>query len=101
ARTSVQPVDAGDVADRLGELAGAAPAGRVTDLGGPQILEGADLAHRYLTAFGRRRPVVPVPVPGKFGRSFRDGGHLAPEHADGLLGFDEFLRAAAVRSKLR
>lgn len=91
ARTSVQPVDAGDVADRLAELAAAGPAGRVADFGGPEVLDGVDLARRYLRAVGRRRPVLPVFVPGTIGRGYREGGHLAPDHTDGRLTFGRFL----------
>lgn len=93
ARTDVQPVDAGEVADRLTQLAGSAPAARVPDLGGPEVLDGVDLAHRYLATVGRRRPVLRVHVPGKTGRAYRDGGHLAPEHAAGRITFDQFLAA--------
>lgn len=91
ARTSVQPVDAGEVAARLTELVTAEAAGRVADLGGPEIRDGVDVARCYLRAFGRRRRVLPVRVPGKIGRAYRDGGHLAPAHADGHLTFDQFL----------
>jgi len=61
----VQPVDAGEVAARLGELALGEPSGRVADMAGPQILSFADLIRMYLEAVGRRpRPVVPVWTPG-------------------------------------
>lgn len=93
AGTSVQPVDAGEVADRLVQLAAAEPAGRVADLGGPEVLDGVDLARSYLRASGRHRPMVPVLVPGKTGRSYRAGMHLAPGHADGHITFEQFLAA--------
>ena len=61
----VQPVDSGEVAARLAELALSEPRGRVPDMAGPQILSFADLTRMYLTATGRRpRPVVPVWTPG-------------------------------------
>lgn len=101
ARTDVQPVDAGEVAVRLTELAGAPPAGRVPDLGGPEILDGVDLAHRYLTAVGRHRRVLGVRVPGKTGRAYRDGGHLAPEHADGRITFDQFVATRTATGRIR
>jgi uncharacterized protein YbjT (DUF2867 family) len=91
ARTSVQPVDAGEVADRLTELVAGGPARRVADFGGPEIRDSGDLARRYLRAFGRRRAVLSVPVPGKIGRALRDGGQLAPAHAAGQLTFDQFV----------
>ena len=61
----VQPVDSGEAAARLAELALGEPSGRVPDMAGPQILSFADLIRTYLRVTGRRpRPVVPVWVPG-------------------------------------
>jgi hypothetical protein len=72
ARTSFQATEASEVADRLVELATAGdPAGRVADLGGPEVRVGVDLAHRYLRATGRHRLVLPVPIPGRVGRGYR------------------------------
>lgn len=89
-----QPVDTGEVAVRLAELAGADPAGRVEDMGGPQIRTARDLAGATLRAYGRRRPVVPVRLPGKVFRGLREGRHLAPGQAVGRITFEEFLAAA-------
>ncbi|MEV0201056.1 NAD(P)H-binding protein [Nonomuraea sp. NPDC050691] len=90
---SFQPVDAGEVAARLAALAGAPPAGRVPDMGGPEVRSAADLARAYARSRSSRRPVVSVPMPGAGIRGFREGAHLAPEHADGRITFDEFLAA--------
>ncbi|MFD8109733.1 SDR family oxidoreductase [Streptomyces microflavus] len=91
AGVSVQPVDSGEVADRLAALALGAPAGRVPDLGGPEVREFTGLAGAYLRATGRRRRVVPVRLAGKTYAGFRGGGHLSPEHAVGTVTFEEFL----------
>jgi len=91
AGTSVQPVGAGDVAARLAELAQGAPAGRVPDLGGPEVLTCTDLARADLRARGRRRLVVGVRLPGKAARGYRQGGHLARDHADGRQTYGDFL----------
>ncbi|MFF7392828.1 SDR family oxidoreductase [Streptomyces scabiei] len=91
AGVSDQPVAVTEVADRLAELAGGAPAGRVDDLGGPEILTFPELARAYLTATGRRRPLLHVPLFGSAYRGFRDGGHLAPERAAGKGTFAEHL----------
>src|SRR5215469_10681349 len=45
AASSFQPVSAGEVAGRLACLAGQPPAGRVPDMGGPQVRSSGDLAH--------------------------------------------------------
>ncbi|MEV4184244.1 NAD(P)H-binding protein [Streptosporangium canum] len=90
---SFQPVDAGEVAARLAALAGAPPAGRVPDMGGPEVRPAADLARAYARSRSSRRPVVSVPMPGAGIRSYREGRHLTPEHADGRITFDQFLAA--------
>lgn len=91
AATSFQPVDAGEVAARLAELATGPPAGRVPDMGGPQVRSAADLARSYLRVSGRRRPVRPVRLPGRAAAALRRGDHLAPGHAEGRATFEDFL----------
>jgi uncharacterized protein YbjT (DUF2867 family) len=78
-----QPVDSGEVADRLAELALGEPSGRVPDIGGPDVLAFADLIRTYLAATGRRRrPVMPVWVPGI--RAIREGA-LVPQPTAGAI----------------
>ncbi|GHH92501.1 SDR family oxidoreductase [Streptomyces capillispiralis] len=91
ARVKDQPVEVTEVARRLADLARGGPAGRVDDLGGPEVRTFDSLARAYLKATGRRRAVVKVPLRGAAYRAFRDGGHLAPERAVGVTTFDEFL----------
>jgi uncharacterized protein YbjT (DUF2867 family) len=67
----LQPIDAGEVADRTAKLA--APAGRVPDVGGPEVRTFADLARSYFQAAGRRKRVVEEPVPGKIARPSATG----------------------------
>ncbi|MFF6786752.1 NAD(P)H-binding protein [Streptomyces sp. NPDC012510] len=86
-----QPIAAGEVADRLAELAAGAPAGRVEDMGGPEILPLPELARAYLAATGRRRPLLNVPLFGAAYRGFRAGGHLTPERAVGTRTFENHL----------
>jgi uncharacterized protein YbjT (DUF2867 family) len=86
-----QPVDAGEVADRLVELALGAPAGLVTDLAGPKVYAMSEVVRSYLTAVGRRRRIVQVPLPGQAARAVRSGANLAPERAAGRRTWEEFL----------
>jgi uncharacterized protein YbjT (DUF2867 family) len=86
-----QPVDVCDVGAPLAVLAQGEPAGRVPDIGGPEVVSVADLAHRYLAAVGRRRPVVSAPLPGRISRGYRTGGNLAPGRAVGTIPFDYYL----------
>jgi uncharacterized protein YbjT (DUF2867 family) len=88
-----QPIDVAEVAARLAELALAAgPARRVDDMGGPEVLTVEEMLRDYLDARDLRRPVrVPLPLPGKAGRGFRDGHHLTPGHAVGERTWRQFL----------
>lgn len=88
-----QPVEVTEVAGRLAELALGAPAGRVQDMGGPQVRSLESLARAYLTASGRRRAVVNVPMTGRAYRAFRADGHLTPGRAVGKGTFDQYLAA--------
>jgi uncharacterized protein YbjT (DUF2867 family) len=89
----VQPVDADDVAARLAELALGTPAGLVADVGGPKVYGAAELLRGYLRATHRRRPIVPVWLPGRAARAFRAGANLTPDHAVGHRTWEEFLAA--------
>lgn len=90
----IQPIDAGEVAVRLAELALAPEAaGRADDMGGPETFTFAELARSYLAATGRRRALVPLRIPGRAMRGFRAGHNLAPGHVAGRRTWREFLAA--------
>jgi uncharacterized protein YbjT (DUF2867 family) len=88
-----QPIDPGEVATRLVELALGPPAGLVPDLGGPRVYEMAQLLRGYLRARGKRRPILPVRLPGRAARAFRAGVNLAPDRAVGRRTWEDFLAA--------
>jgi uncharacterized protein YbjT (DUF2867 family) len=86
----VQPVDSGEVAARLVELALDAPAGRAPDMSGPEVSSWEDLFRGYLTATHQRKWVVPVPVPGS--KAVRNGALLPPPgHTEGVRTWDQLL----------
>ncbi|MFI5836696.1 SDR family oxidoreductase [Micromonospora sp. NPDC051300] len=88
----LQPVDAAEVAARLVELTLGAPAGLAPDLAGPETLGLDELLTGYLAATGRRRLRLPVRLPGKAGRAYRDGANLArPGATRGVRTWDAFL----------
>ncbi|MEV6896374.1 NAD(P)H-binding protein [Amycolatopsis sp. NPDC051372] len=86
-----QPVDAHDVAARLAELTLGAPAGRVPDLAGPKIYTMRELVEDYLRTNGKRRPKLPVRLPGKAGRAYRAGDNLNLDAETGTRTWEEFL----------
>ena len=61
----------------------------------------ANLVRSYLRAVGKRRPVVPVRLPGHAARAVRDGANLAPgsavNRAVGRRTWEEFLAERAGR----
>lgn len=87
-----QPVDAGEVAGRLAELALGAPSGLVPDFAGPGVYTMTELISSYLAARGKNRPIFSVPMPGGAARAVRDGAVLAPDRAVGTRTWEEYLR---------
>ena len=87
----LQPIDTGEVAGRLAELALSGRAGHVPDVCGPEVRTAAELARAYFAAAGRKRRVVEVPIPGGIVRAFRKGAHVAPERAYGRIRWEDFL----------
>jgi uncharacterized protein YbjT (DUF2867 family) len=85
-----QAVDVSEVAGRLVKIALAPPAGRVADIGGPEVSTWADMIRRYLEATHRRRLVVSLPLPGM--GAIRDGALLLPDRRAGTgRTWEEFL----------
>ena len=89
----LQPVDSREVAARLAELTLGDPSGLVADMTGPDVHDLTSLARPYLRLRGRRRPMLPVRIPGKAGRAYRAGANLTLEGAEaGKRTWEEFLR---------
>jgi uncharacterized protein YbjT (DUF2867 family) len=86
-----QPVDTAEVADRLVELALGEPAGLVADIAGPRVYEMRELIRGYLRAAGKHRLLVPLRLPGKAARAFRQGANLAQDGALGRRTWEDFL----------
>lgn len=86
-----QPIDSAIVADRLAELTLGIPSGYVPELAGPHVYAIADLIRSYLKARGKSRPLLPLPLPGRAAKAFRDGANLAPAIAGGGRSWEVFL----------
>jgi uncharacterized protein YbjT (DUF2867 family) len=85
-----QPIDVSEVSERLAGLVDEGPAGRVPDLGGPEILPVRVLSDIRLRVTGARTVVLPVPRLG-FLRDFDDGVHLAPDNRYGRTTWRDWL----------
>jgi uncharacterized protein YbjT (DUF2867 family) len=87
-----QPVDSREVAARLVELTLGQPVGRVRDLVGPTVYPMGDLLRSYLQASGKRRPLMPLRMPGKAGKAYRAGENLTLKGSDvGKRTWEQFL----------
>jgi uncharacterized protein YbjT (DUF2867 family) len=60
-----QPIDAGEVAARLVELALGLPDGLVPEMAGPRVYAMAELLRGYLKARGKNRLMMPMRLPGR------------------------------------
>jgi uncharacterized protein YbjT (DUF2867 family) len=93
----VQPIGVIDTATRLAELATDAPAGRVADIGGPEILDASDILSRLRAAGRANRRVLSLAPPGKTFGAFQEGHHLTGLPGYGTQTFDEWLASAATK----
>ena len=90
----LQPIDVGEAADAIVEHATMDAAGRVPDVGGPQVRTVGELATAYREARGLRRPIVRLPVPGKTSRRLRDGELTCAERDVGTTTWETYLAHA-------
>lgn len=86
-----QPVDTREVAARVVELALDVPAGLAPDMAGPRVYEMAHLVRSYLQASRKRRPILPVPIPGGAARAVQRGAILPSNGTRGERTWEEFL----------
>jgi len=84
-----QPVDGGEVADRMVEIVAAGPSGRVLDMGGPQVQTLGELANEWRRARGLQRWILPLPLPGKTANAFRRGYNTCPENRQGRITWED------------
>jgi uncharacterized protein YbjT (DUF2867 family) len=88
----VQPVDVGEAAAHVAEVAGQPPAGDVVEFGGPEEHSAADLARMWAGARAPGTRAVATPLPGKLSAAFRDGAAVPTGSARGRRTYAEHLR---------
>ncbi len=87
-----QPIDPGEVADRMVEYAAEGPSGRLPDLGGPEVHTLGDLARTWAETRGLRRRIIRLPLPGKIAAGFRRGFNTTPDNAQGTVTWADWVR---------
>ena len=86
-----QPIETGEVADRMVACAAQGPSGRLLDIGGPEVLTFGQMAKAWKQATGDGRPIVNLPLMGGMAAAFKGGYNCTPEYADGKMTWAEWL----------
>ena len=88
----VQPMDPREFADAVWRAVEAGPAQGIVEAGGPAVLSWRELVSRWMAAQGIRKPMLPLPLPGKAAAALRRGDGTTPTHAIGSTTWDAWLR---------
>jgi uncharacterized protein YbjT (DUF2867 family) len=88
-----QPIDTGEVADNLVEIAGAKPGGLLPDLCGPEVLRMSNALPAWRKARGVKKPYIHLPLPGKIAHGFRNGYNTCPQNRQGKITWAQWLEA--------
>lgn len=86
-----QPLAVDEAAEALCQAALAVPAGRLPDMGGPQVLTYREMGKAWLRARGLRRRIVNVPREDAVGDAMRGGGLTCPDRAVGRITWAQWL----------
>lgn len=87
----LQPIDVGEAADAVVEHASPGANGERVEVGGPDVLTARALGEAYRTSIGARRPIVPLPIPGRIAAAFRAGHATCPDADRGSVTWSEWL----------
>ncbi len=86
-----QPVDAGEVADRIVACVVAGPSTRLPDLGGPEVHTLATLTRIWMEVLRLHRPLIRIPLPGQIASGFRQGLNTSPDTPRASLRWEDWL----------
>ncbi|CAG7609822.1 SDR family oxidoreductase [Leucobacter soli] len=92
----IRPVAASDVAERLVSIATSDPKGRAPDFVGPRDENLADLGRAWLARNGKKRRVLEVRLPGRYGAGLASGDLRGTREAEtATLDFADWLASIA------
>ncbi len=86
-----QLIAAKEVAGQLFEVVACEPAGRLPDIGGPEVAPLGEIARTWKAVRCVRRPLVHLPLPGAVADAYRRGYARVPEKAYGRIKWEEWL----------
>jgi uncharacterized protein YbjT (DUF2867 family) len=87
-----QPIDTGEAAERMAEVIAAGPAGRLPDIGGPEVLTLGAMARAWMDARGHPRRIIHLPMPGGFATALRQARNTCPDQRYGRITWADWLR---------
>lgn len=88
----IQPVDVGEVAERLVQAVGHGPGGMLRDFAGPQVLSLGQMARSWLEAQHLHKPIWHIPMFGSVIAALRQGYLTNPQAEQGLVTWEEWLK---------
>lgn len=88
----VQSVEVSEVAPYLLKAMENGPSGYMPEVGGPQILSLGEMARSWKAARHLKKPVLPLPLPGKLAAAYRQGNGTCPEGLRGTVTWEAWLR---------
>ncbi len=92
-----QLIDVSEVAARMAETVADGPSGRLPDIGGPEVLTGAEIAKPWLEVSGVRAIRIPVPALGPASEMAK-GLNCCPENKFGTITWAQWLEKTYGRS---
>ena len=95
AEARFQPIDVAEVAGALVTLAEREAAGRVPDMGGPEILTLDEMAETYVQVYRKQRAVHTHMLPGAYFDAFRSDEKVVADRAVGRMTWERFLQQRA------
>jgi uncharacterized protein YbjT (DUF2867 family) len=87
-----QLIETGEAAEALVRHVGEAPAGRLPDIGGPEVLTLDEIIRQWLEAQGLKREIVYGAADPAIAEAVRSGARIAPENRYGSITWRDYLR---------
>jgi len=87
----VESVDVAEVARRLLRCVDDGPGGRLSDFGGPEAMSLRDAAREWRATRGVKKPLLPLPVPGRAAAALRAGANTVSSGEHGTLRWRDWL----------
>ena len=89
-----QPIEIGEVANRVVEVVGRGPHQMIPEMGGPEVFTADQLAASWRAANNVHRPLLSLSLPGRMASKFKAGAITCPEHRAGHITWAQWLAGA-------